>query len=68
MKDLLRSSTLILGVLHLVGTKTNERMLFHSCEGLQFEKREAKIELRRNISASMFEDISLTLVDSFKSE
>ncbi len=68
MKVLLRPTTLILGVLHLVGTKSNERMLFHSCEGFLLENREAKIELRRNISAPMLEDISLTLVESFKRE
>ncbi len=49
MKDLLRASTFILGMLLLVGTKTSEQMLFHSKEGLQFEQREAKIELRRLI-------------------
>ncbi len=30
MKDLLRASTFMLPVLHLVRTKTKERMLFHS--------------------------------------
>ncbi len=30
MKDLLRASTFMLGMLCLVGTKTSERMLFHS--------------------------------------
>ncbi len=30
MKDLLRASTFMLPVLRLVGTKTSERMLFHS--------------------------------------
>ncbi len=53
-------------MLRLVGTKTSERILFHSWEGLQFKRREAKIELRRSISAWMFEDISLALEKSFK--
>ncbi len=30
MKDLLRASTFLLAMLRLVGTKTSERMLFHS--------------------------------------
>ncbi len=30
MKDILRASTFMLPVLRLVGTKTSERMLFHS--------------------------------------
>ncbi len=42
MKDLLRASTFMLGMLRLVGTKTCERMLFHSRAGLQFDRREVK--------------------------
>ncbi len=35
MKDLLRSPTIMLQVLHLIGTETNERMLFDSCESVK---------------------------------
>ncbi len=41
----------MLEVVHLVGIKTNKRMLFKSWESYGWKKREAKVELRHVISA-----------------
>ncbi len=56
----------MLGMLRLVGTKTSKRMLFHSWEGLPFDRREVKIHTGRELAR--FADAVATAIAAYPPE